>query len=213
MTVMHTASGVRVDLAHPYPEDIRLVDIAHHLSQINRFAGATNWSVAAHSLLACELMPDAYDAGTKLVVLLHDGHEAYTNDLTSPVKAALEFFGGDAARDAVKDMQSRIDDALYLAAGIASSRRAIRGIVKKYDLLALAHEKRRFMPDVHPEDWAFLPDTDSSQPLADRIIDRLHPTWGAASWVASVFRNKVCDLIREERLLPHGTFFEGVIRN
>lgn len=68
--------------------DIR--DIAHSLSQLCRFTGHTNmfYSVAQHSLLVSEKMPGG--PAEKLVGLLHDAAEAYTNDLASPLKKHLQ---------------------------------------------------------------------------------------------------------------------------
>ena len=68
------------------PDCIDIRDIAHSLSQLCRYTGHTNmfYSVAQHSLLVSEKMPGG--AADKLCGLLHDGAEAYTNDLASPLK-------------------------------------------------------------------------------------------------------------------------------
>lgn len=70
-------------------EDIRIGDIAHHLSHINRYTGGTPWaySVAQHSLEVCRFVNPA-DPTLRLAALLHDGSEAYLNDIASPVKRA-----------------------------------------------------------------------------------------------------------------------------
>jgi len=70
------------------PEDFLIEDIAHHLSLINRFTGATEgaFSVAQHCL-NCSLVAStpaiAYEA------LMHDRAEAYLSDINSPVKQCL----------------------------------------------------------------------------------------------------------------------------
>lgn len=96
MTWMLTSTGVEYHLAGPTalapcgrPVDIR--DVAHHLAIVNQFNGATTrpYSVAEHSLLCCDI---ARHAGASVFVqmaaLMHDAHEAYTNDLVSPAKLA-----------------------------------------------------------------------------------------------------------------------------
>ena len=83
-----TGAASMTDAGRP----VRIEDIAHQLAIINRYHGATirPYSVAEHSLLCSEI---AQRIGLSLVAqmaaLLHDGHEPYTNDLSSPAKAAL----------------------------------------------------------------------------------------------------------------------------
>jgi hypothetical protein len=79
-----TASGRLVDLAHPDPASICVEDIAHALSHLCRYAGATSefYSVAQHSVLV-SLHPAVQ--GYELEALLHDAAEAYTGDLTVPM--------------------------------------------------------------------------------------------------------------------------------
>lgn len=89
--------------------EISLEDIAHHLSIINRYTGASPWplSVAQHSALCAERAakqwdehwdnPDYQERFTGLIVrftrrdwiaahLLHDAGEYLFNDIASPVK-------------------------------------------------------------------------------------------------------------------------------
>lgn len=68
----------------PQPGDVHIEDIAHHLSNICRFTGATSahYSVAQHSVLVSLHVPPP-DA---LWGLLHDASEAYINDMSRPLK-------------------------------------------------------------------------------------------------------------------------------
>jgi hypothetical protein len=90
--------------------EICLEDIAHHLSQINRYTGASPWplSVAQHSVMCAERAAEQWDRGLPVSVyggmwrsglrgmasrrdwiaahLLHDAGEYLFNDLASPVK-------------------------------------------------------------------------------------------------------------------------------
>ena len=96
LVTVATSSGLLFDLAQPHPNQVRLSDIACHLSRLYRFNGGTAahaWSVAAHSLLVMQLLhrdqPDA-EPQLRMAALLHDAHEAYVGDLTSPVKWLLQ---------------------------------------------------------------------------------------------------------------------------
>lgn len=83
---IQTATGMPYWPHDPRPEDISIVDVAHHLSQINRFTGATRrtYSVAEHSVYVSYLCTEAPFAG-----LMHDATEAYVNDMSKPTKEGL----------------------------------------------------------------------------------------------------------------------------
>lgn len=87
---MLTNSGGRVDLPEPAPEQILIQDIAHHLSYINRFTGATTspYSVASHSLYVSRLLAHL-GPEMELAGLMHDAPEAYLGDVSSPLKRLL----------------------------------------------------------------------------------------------------------------------------
>lgn len=123
MTWINTFSGARIDPTNPRVEDIRIKDIAHHLSVINRFTGATRepYSVAEHCYRMSTLCPPEL----ALECLMHDASEAYLNDISRPVKVKLpeylrfeaqmtaavrERFGlpGDHTPDAVKEWDNRM---------------------------------------------------------------------------------------------------------
>jgi uncharacterized protein len=82
---IRTFTGRYVDPLELRAEDICITDIAHHLSIINRYTGASPepYSVAQHSVLGTEYYCAPED---KLAFLLHDASEAYFNDIASPVK-------------------------------------------------------------------------------------------------------------------------------
>lgn len=88
---IRTYSGARYYPAAPRPEDVRIVDIAHHLSMLCRFTGAVRrfYSVAEHSVLVSRMVhPDlAFQA------LMHDATEAYINDIASPLKRSWLMWG------------------------------------------------------------------------------------------------------------------------
>lgn len=89
---MLTASGHPFEYATATPEDIRICDISHHLSQINRFNGATifPYSVAQHSVLMCQQARILkHSLLIQLDCLLHDAHEAYVGDMIRPMQEVL----------------------------------------------------------------------------------------------------------------------------
>lgn len=116
------SGGIFYPLA-PRVEDVRLKDIAHHLSLKTRYCGAVrfHYSVAQHAYLLSHAVPPelAYAA------LHHDDSEAYLPDVPSPVKPflpgwkaiealntqviAVEGFGVDPADlEAIKPWDARI---------------------------------------------------------------------------------------------------------
>jgi len=112
---VETVSGRRVSLVEPDPESISIEDIAHHLSKLCRFAGAsrTFYSVAEHSLrvsaefnsYTCPVMARAL----KVWGLLHDAHEAYLGDIIRPVKQLA------GVREALEKSANALDEAIWHA--------------------------------------------------------------------------------------------------
>ncbi len=117
---------------------INIRDIAHSLSHLCRYTGHTKgfYSVAQHSLLVANRMPGG--PADRLVGLLHDAAEAYTNDLASPLKRWLDEYEGAAAYG---HLQDSITAAIYNKYGITS----IPPDVRLYDQAACAFEAEGFM--------------------------------------------------------------------
>lgn len=85
---MCTASGLQYFPANPRVEDVRIEDIAHHLSRLCRYTGAIraeHYSVAEHSWHVSYAVPEPF----AFMGLMHDAPEAYTNDLSRPLKRSL----------------------------------------------------------------------------------------------------------------------------
>lgn len=82
-----TYSGGQFWPMDPKKEEIYITDIAHALSQLNRFCGHTDfpWSVAQHSIAMSYVVPPEH----ALACLLHDASEAYMADVPRPLKRSL----------------------------------------------------------------------------------------------------------------------------
>lgn len=138
---MQTFSGVQYRPAAPRVEDVRIIDIAHHLSMLCRFTGAVRqfYSVAEHSVLVSRIVPPEH----ALCGLLHDATEAYTNDINKPLKRSLpDYQEIEALNWAV------IADKFGLP-------REIPAEVHEADYAMLRAEQVRLMPYCeHTEAWA-----------------------------------------------------------
>jgi hypothetical protein len=112
-TSVQTLSGRYFDLADPYGSEIVIEDIAGALGKICRFCGHTkdHYSVAQHSVIMSNQYDDEHLA---LIALLHDAHEAYTGDISSPFKRLLERL----APGVLASVEHDIADAIYREFGI-----------------------------------------------------------------------------------------------
>lgn len=128
-------------------------EIAHSLAQINRFTGHCRrpYSVAEHSLLVASIAAhEGASPSAQLGALMHDAHEAFTGDVSSPVKWTI------GEQWEVFEHSQAI--GLHAALGIRTTMLAHRADIKRWDLIALATERRdltRFDPEVN-QPWAIL---------------------------------------------------------
>lgn len=136
-SMMQTYTGKLVDLANFREEDVRLPDIAHALSLINRFTGHSKvpYSVAQHSVMVSRLThPD-----NALWGLLHDASEAYLGDVATPLKTLLPGY---------RELEERVQRVI---ARVFRLSWPMPADVKEADLRALMAEKRDLVPGDH--DW------------------------------------------------------------
>jgi hypothetical protein len=198
-----TLRGAAFDLLRPDPEMVDFAEIAETLSHINRYAGATEKpvSVALHTLIAF----DAAVPADRAHVLLHDAHEAFIGDLTTPAEQALaeilaglvgprEAENGRAMlHAAVLSLKTRIDVAILSAAGLAMPTLALRNRVKYADLAALATERRDFLAPP-PRKWP--PEIECIKPLPKKY--RLRPAPDVAAELLEKF-NTYLPALRDQR--------------
>lgn len=133
-----TASGRRLYILDPDPEELSIEDIAQGLSRICRFGGHTreHYSVAQHSLLVSHVVPPCY----ALEGLLHDASEAYLGDIIRPLKMLLPGY---------RQIEKRWEDVIASRFGLLFASQHVGGdaklVVKEADLVALATERRDLM--------------------------------------------------------------------
>lgn len=164
-TWITTASGHSFDLLQPDPFRITPEDIAHHLSHLCRYTGACSkfYSVAQHSVFVADLLPPRL----KFAGLMHDGAEAYTGDVSSPMKEALR----ELAPGFLEHVHYAIEQAVELRFGIELTPED-RHIIKHADLVALATERRDLMPQsAEQPGWAESSGVATlPEPAARRIV-------------------------------------------
>ncbi len=144
--VIDTASGVRLDLDDPRPEDVRIEDVARGLSKICRFGAQPieYYSVAQHALLVRQLVREAGHPELALAALHHDSHEAYLCDIPKPLKRKIS---------AITDAYERVCDEFDIViAGAFSFELPKKGsseeaAIKSADKHALLIEATRLLPD------------------------------------------------------------------
>lgn len=193
MTWLLTATGRVFDLQFIGHDSIELDDIAAALSRLNRFTGHTArpYSVAEHSLMVTEILER--DGGVRnpavlLAGLMHDAHEAYTGDVSSPMKQQLDALTAGAwSRE-----EARVQRHVLHRFGLWPTFEDFHYTVKHADLVALATERRDLMPPggpawpvlngIEPCSWlnlatrAHMSDTDWRQAFLDRFAELSYQT-------------------------------------
>ena len=129
---------------------IWLSDIAHNLSQINRYSGATiaPYSVAQHAINCARVAPGRW----KLWCLHHDDPEFVLNDVARPLKH--RWFMGPYRR-AERKIMRRIAGAIGLkceSPGWFGWCDPVPPEVKEIDTRMMATEIRYLFHTIHP-DW------------------------------------------------------------
>ena len=134
-----TASGMCFDILETTLDMICIEDIAHSLSQMNRFTGHTRfpYPVAQHSRLGSYLVPPKY----ALRFLLHDGSEGYLGDMNRPLKHFTP------AGDEYRKVEARIQGLIYNKFGLSADEPEI---IHEIDNQMLYAEKEQIMP---PTEW------------------------------------------------------------
>ena len=154
-----TVSGRAINIQRITPDDISILDIAHSLSNLCRFAGHTRefYSVAQHSVrVAMALPPELRLAG-----LLHDATEAYVVDLPRPIKALLQDY---------KKLEARVWEAISFRFGVA---RFEHPLIKEMDNRALRTEWEELMRHPLPMEFKGLARLQADVPLQPKAAYKL----------------------------------------
>ena len=155
---MCTASGLPFWPSSPRIEDIRIEDIAAHLSRICRFNGALRdsveiYSVAQHCYLMSKNVPEDY----ALEALLHDAPEYIVGDRVKPIKVMTD-------GSALEQYEDDLDRLIRRKYGLP---RFMTAVVKAADYRSVLTERRDVLhPDVAKHvDWG----TPTAEPWPDII--------------------------------------------
>src|SRR5574341_121014 len=143
--LMTTYTGRRIDPLELTPGDVSLVDIAHHLALVNRFAGATRepLSVAQHSVYVSILAARRGGPLAGLQGLMHDASEAYLGDVVKWIKATDCFA-------AYREAEDRATEAIFCAFRLPMP---LPPEVEEADRLMVRYEAEQLMYCLHlPEE-------------------------------------------------------------
>lgn len=175
-----TYTGREIDIENFTEDDVCLEDIAHHLSNIQRFNGGLptgiSYSVGEHciNLYNCAnktnwVRPSMMGFAEDLLAftLFHDASEAYISDIVSPVKAALPDY---------KNLEKYITEKIRIKLGICDGSfyrlTVIKANVEKMD-------KRIFLDEVEtiiPERYEQYKKHTNVEKLGCHIMYNNHPS-------------------------------------
>lgn len=168
-TILTMSNGKGIDLLDPQPIDINFLVIAEHLAKDNRYCGATKglvYSVAEHSVRCADAaLRHTSDGTLAAYLLLHDGHEAFLGDDTTPKKRSIAAIAeqqfGVLAADILRvfdNLTNRFDIAIHEAAGLAwPAPSGIAAAIKRWDRILLATEWQHLMRCPPPYDFGVEP--------------------------------------------------------
>lgn len=213
MTWMQTIKGQRFSMVNPDPSQVDFEEVAESLGKLARFNGHTagypGYSVAQHCVLGAEGVEgwttgeahaeqwpgqEAIEYGRRYAALflLHDAHEAYTGDITTPVVQALDHIrwpdgppgNSGLVKQLVDELKLGLDLAIYEAAGIDPPSHTERAIIKNWDARMMAAERLAFMAG-EPEPWPGMSVEPAPVDWSNGCIhaDLWHPETAAREWL------------------------------
>jgi uncharacterized protein len=179
MSWMITRSGLEHHLCgyEVLMNAIDVSDIACSLAQTNRFTGHASrpYSVAEHSLLVADLASVAgHSVVVQLACLMHDAHEAYTGDQSSPAKRAIGL-----PWVAFERQQA---DHVRRSLGLITAFQSHHDVIHRFDMVALATERRDLTPwrPGRHRTWPLL-DTPGIE-ISPADVDLNEPGRAARTW-------------------------------
>jgi 5'-nucleotidase len=167
-----TFFGRSFNLLNPQSGDVDLRDIAHSLARQTRFTGHTahHYSVAEHCLWTWKLIERLFPAEymLQLYAQLHDAHEAYTGDISGPMKAALRIIGPSPLDAIEANVQRAVIDHFRLPA----MRVIWPGMIKHADLIMRETERQcpALLPHSRDENWTPIDGIAADQGILDGTL-------------------------------------------
>lgn len=162
---MQTFSGGRYYWHDRSKSQIRLIDIAHALSNICRFGGHSKfYSVAQHSVFVSRLVGTESNGRYTFFSIMHDAGEAYIGDIVKPLKHSL----GDTVDELERKCMLQICEYFDVPPlGSIEGDEKIAEAIKRADNIALATEVRDLVctPDIGPWGLSEKPYGGSIDPL------------------------------------------------
>lgn len=163
---MQGHNGEAIDHDDPSRTPIKLDTIAHALAMIPRFGGHTRfpYSVALHSVHVSCLLAEEYGNRGAIVGLLHDAHEAYVGDVTTPIKRFL----GCGWAELERAWETRIAEEFGIE--LWDDEDLLKAC-KHADLIALSTEReqllRPYTDKYNAYAWPSLPAPDATWPCIE----------------------------------------------
>lgn len=136
---IQTYSGERFYPIDPRKEDVRIIDLAHALSNLARFTGHSErfYSVGEHSVLCARIARIlGLSPLQQLYALMHDLSEGIVNDVARPLKQYLHDY---------KLAEDRIMAVIWDAFGLPQPSEEDYHLVKVIDNTMLKHEIEQLM--------------------------------------------------------------------
>jgi hypothetical protein len=148
---IQTFTGRTVTPLDIQPDQIVIEDIAHHLSMICRFNGATkcHYSVAEHSVRVAIRLHTQGHAEAARYGLLHDASEAYLSDISAPLKSAHEL-------DGYCNVENHCQEVIYARFGLQMNS-DYHQLATHADLELLATERKELLVPALDDIWMKLP--------------------------------------------------------
>lgn len=154
-TSIQTHTGIAFSLVDPKPEDVRFADIVHALARMPRFTGHTKeympLSVAQHSVSVAKMFLREFgyenNPTALAAALLHDAHEAYIGDLSTPLANTI-------GKHITRPIKERIQTAIHARFGIPPLSEVMANDIKWCDTQILYAEREAHMvsaPHLWPE--------------------------------------------------------------
>lgn len=151
LTETQIFGGWVVDLLEPKAADVHIEHIATALSRQYRFNGNTRKPItnAEHSLYVSNILEGN---GLEFYGLLHDAHEAFFGDISSPLKEAIKKLTGVDAKSIIA---AKWDEVIFPAFGLKMPTAKDKKWIKWADEQALYYEAENLMWDC--EYWGYHP--------------------------------------------------------